>query len=127
MMDILILERRATTVIAAITVLTGTAQVIAPASLLALIAVAPPDRLAVQLFATVGMFMVLFGGSLLHAQRLTEALPVVLLWSVFQKLLASAFVAWGVAHGAFIPAALLVATFDGASGLLYLDLRRRGG
>ncbi|MFL9912256.1 hypothetical protein [Paraburkholderia sp. RL17-337-BIB-A] len=127
MMQILVLERLATKVIAAITVLTGAAQVIAPGSLLALIADTPPDRLAAQLFATVGMFMVLFGGILLNAQRRTEALSVVLLWGAFQKLLASAFVAWGVTHGVFIPAALLVAMFDGASGLLYLDLRRRGG
>ncbi|WP_187617647.1 patatin [Paraburkholderia sp. UCT2] len=127
MMRFLIFERRATTLIAAITVLTGAAQVIASSSLLALIAYAPPDRLADHLFATVGMFMMLFGGSLLHAQRRTEALGVVLLWGALQKLLASAFVAWGVTRGVFISAALLVAIFDGASGLLYLDLRRRGG
>ncbi|WP_157721052.1 hypothetical protein [Burkholderia ubonensis] len=45
----------------------------------------------------------------------------------FLLLFASMFVAWGVMHGVFIWAALPVAVFDGASGLLYLDLRRRGG
>ncbi|KWI56518.1 hypothetical protein WM05_06835 [Burkholderia ubonensis] len=221
-MDVLSVERRMTTAIAAITVLTGAAQVLVPAALAALIAAAPPDGLGAQLFATrgsvyiwnahalprerplarratprildvfarsatrraavlvatpnlnfiprecpkspvwrrraslvwlgqtallapcptsdfghshvrsickqtLGMFMVLFGGSLLHAQRATGALSVVLLWGACQKLLAAAFVAWGVMHGVFVYAALLVAAFDGASGLLYLDLRRRGG
>ncbi|WP_157654979.1 hypothetical protein [Burkholderia ubonensis] len=221
-MDVLSVERRMTTAIAAITVLTGAAQVLVPAVLAALIAAAPPDGLGAQLFATrgsvyiwnahalprerplarratprilmysqgaqrgerpfswqpqtkktipgecpkspvwrrraslvwlgqtalltpcptgdfghshvrsickqtLGMFMVLFGGSLLHAQRATGALSVVLLWGACQKLLAAAFVAWGVMHGVFVYAALLVAAFDGASGLLYLDLRRRGG
>ncbi|WP_322064381.1 hypothetical protein [Burkholderia ubonensis] len=126
-MDVLSVERRMTTAIAAITVLTGASQVLVPGGLAALISAAPPDGLGAQLFATVGMFMVLFGGSLLHAQRATGALSVVLLWGACQKLLASAFVAWGVMHGVFVYAALLVAAFDGASGLLYLDLRRRGG
>lgn len=123
-MDLLSLECRAVAAIAAITMLTGAAEMAAGAPLLALIATSPTP-LDTHLFATVGMFMVLFGGATLHAQRRREALPVVLLWGSLQKLLAAVLVAWGVARGAFVPLALAVAAFDFASGLLYLDLRRR--
>lgn len=124
-MDLLTLERRAVTAIAWITVLTGAAQWVAGAPLLSLIAALPPSVTSAHLFSTVGMFMVLSGGITLHAQRRRAALPVVLWWSSAQKLLAAAFVVWGVGRGAFLPLALLVAVFDFASGLLYLDLRRR--
>jgi hypothetical protein len=129
-MDLLTLERRAVTVIAWITVLTGASQWVAGAPLLSLIAPLLPGVTNVtgaHLFSTVGMFMVLSGGITLHAQRCRAALPVVLWWSSAQKLLAAAFVVWGVGRGAFLPIALLVAAFDFASGLLYLDLRRREG
>ncbi|KWC20888.1 hypothetical protein, partial [Burkholderia ubonensis] len=53
-MDVLSVERRMTTAIAAITVLTGAAQVLVPAVLAALISAAPPDGLGAQLFATRG-------------------------------------------------------------------------
>lgn len=123
-MDVLVLERRAVAAIAGITVVTGAAQVVASAALLPVIApsATPP---AAHLFATVGMFMVLFGGATLHALRCSEALPVVLLWGALQKGLAAVLVAWGVVHGVFLLIALAVAVFDAASCLLYLDLRRR--
>jgi hypothetical protein len=125
-MNVLELERRGVTLVAAITALTGAAQMVAAAPLLALIAHdAAPS--AAHLFATVGMFMLVLGGATLHAQRRPQALDVVLLWGAVQKLLAAALVAWGVGRGVFIPLALAVAGFDGLSGLLYLDLRRRGG
>lgn len=123
-MEILALERRVVATIAAITIVTGAAQVVAGRLLLSLIAPSAPEG-AAHLFATVGMFMVLFGGATLHAQHRREALSVVLLWGCLQKLLASALVAWGVGRGAFVPLALLVAAADFASGLLYLDLQRR--
>jgi hypothetical protein len=120
------IERQATNLIAWITVLTGASQMVMPATLLPLLAVQSTPA-AAQLFATVGMFMVLFGGALLHAQRATQALPLVLWWAALQKLGAAALVAWGVGHDVFAPLALAVAAFDAASGLLFLDLRRRGG
>ena len=125
-MDVLILERRASTIIAWITVLTGASQLAFPAWLLPFLNVDPTPS-AAQLFATVGMFMVLFGGALLHAQVNRAALPVVLLWAGLQKLGAAALVGWGVSQGVFAPLALLVAAFDFASGVLFFDLRRRGG
>ncbi len=123
-MDLLTLERRAVAAIAAITALTGASQMAAAGLLLAWIAPSPSPT-AAHLFATVGMFMLLFGAATLHAQRRREALALVLLWGCLQKLLASVLVAWGVGRGVFVPLALLVAAFDFASGLLYWDLRRR--
>lgn len=120
------LERRLTTLIAWLTVATGAAQIIAPNVLLPFLDVAPTPASA-QLFATVGMFMVILGGAVLHAQRYVSALPVVLLWGGLQKLGAALFVAWAVSKHVFAPLALGVAGFDFLSGLLYFDLRRRGG
>lgn len=125
-MELLLIERRVTTLIAAITVITGSAQMMMPERLLPMLAVTPTAATA-QLFATVGMFMVLFGGALLHAQINRTALPVVLVWAGLQKLGAAVLVGWGVLHGVFSPLALLVAVFDFASGVLFFDLRRRGG
>ena len=113
--------------LAALTVFTGAAQIVFPGQLLPIISAATPDAPDRHLFATVGMFMVLFGSTLLHALRQTGALPLVLLWAAMQKISAAAFVAWGVHSGVFLPLALLVAGFDLASGLLFADLRRRLG
>jgi hypothetical protein len=125
-MDTLRLERRVTGLIAGITILTGAIQLLWPGRLLPLLGVEVSAATA-QLFGTVGVFMMLFGGAVLHAQARPEALPVVLLWAALQKIAASLLVGWGVLRGVFAPLALLVAGFDLASGLLFLDLRRRGG
>lgn len=125
-MNLLELERKASAAIAWITVATGASQLVAPAALLPILKVEPTPA-AAQLFATVGMFMVLFGGAVLHAQRRPEALPVVLLWAGWQKIGAALLVGYGVSRGVFAPLGLLIAGFDFASGLLFFDLRRRGG
>jgi hypothetical protein len=124
-MNILTIERRITGFIALVTVLTGAAQLVLPEKLLPLLQV-EPTATAAHLFATIGMFMVLFGAAVLHALSREEALPVVLLWAACQKVGAALLVAWGVNKGVFAPLALLVAAFDLASGLLFFDLRRRG-
>jgi hypothetical protein len=126
-MDALTLERRLTTAIAVLTAVTGFSQVVAAQPMLAIIATAPPDAADGHLFSTVGMFMVVVAGALLHALHRPHALHMVLLWSVAQKLLAAAFVAWGISRGVFQPLAWIVAVFDFGSGLLFLDLRRRLG
>jgi hypothetical protein len=125
-MDALKLERWLTRLIAGITILTGAIQLIWPAGLLPLLGVEVSAATA-QLFGTVGVFMMLFGGAVLHAQARPQALSVVLLWAALQKIAASLLVGWGTRRGVFAPLALLVAGFDFASGLLFLDLRRRGG
>lgn len=123
---LLFLERRLVILIAWLTIATGAAQVALPERLLPLLSVAP-QAAAAHLFATVGMFMVLFGGAVLQAQRQSAALSVVLLWAGLQKLGAVLFVAWGVWKGVFAPFALAVAAFDLFSALLFFDLRGRGG
>jgi hypothetical protein len=110
--------------IAAITVASGLTQIVAPGFVL--------DRLSVenteatrQLFATVGMFMVLFGGMLIHALLDRAEHPIVVFWAALQKVGASAAVGIGVARGVFSGVALLVAGFDLLSGALGLAFWRR--
>jgi hypothetical protein len=125
MMDLVSVERRVTVLVSLLTLLTGLAQLAIPARLLPLLQV-EPTAVSAHLFATVGMFMVLFGGAVLHALRREPALPVVLFWAGLQKLGASLLVALAVYRNLFAPLALWVVALDFASGLLFLDLRRRG-
>lgn len=123
-MNLLLLERRAGAAIAWITIITGALQLALPTRLLPVLGVEATAATA-QLFATVGMFMVLFGAAVVHASFRREAGHVVLLWAGWQKIGASLLVTWGVTQGVFAPLALLVAGFDFASGVLFFDLRRR--
>ncbi|MET7458003.1 hypothetical protein ABZT03_40395 [Streptomyces sp. NPDC005574] len=114
--------------IAAVTVVTGACQLIAPGPVLRLLATGPddPSALSLHFFATVGMFMVVVGG-LLAQQLLTREAPgFPLLWVGLQKFGAFALVTVGVARGLLIAAALLVALFDLATAGLCGLLWRRG-
>ena len=122
-MDIVTLERRASAGIAVITIFTGASQMVIPKLLLPLLGVEPSEA-AAQLFATVGMFMVLFGAAVLHALQRHESAQVVLLWSGWQKIGAAILVSWGVNTGVFAQMTLWVAGFDFVSGLLFFKLRR---
>lgn len=117
-------------VIAAVTVLTGACQLVAPGPVLRLLTtgVGDPPALSSHLFATVGMFMVVVGG-LLAQQLLTPAAPgYPLLWVGLQKFGAFTLVAAGVARDVFIAPALLVALFDLATaGLCWLLWHRSDG
>jgi hypothetical protein len=117
-------ERKALMAIAAVTVASGAAQAVAPSAMLIPLGAenSPATR---QLFATVGMFMVIIGGLLLTALRGPAGAREVLLWTSVQKFGASGAVALGVRRSVFSPLALLVASFDFASGVLALDYRRR--
>ena len=80
-----------------------------------------------QLFGTVGMFMVVVGGLLLHTLLNTVPSPEVVLWSGVQKTGAFGAVGIGVLNGVFSPLALLVAFFDLATAvLLFIYWRRLG-
>jgi hypothetical protein len=105
--------------IAAITLLTGMAQILWPAPILGLLAT-PRSPVALHFFGLVGMFMALFGGALLHAMLAARPNPIVVLWAGLQKFGAVAGVGIGVAHGIFAPLALAVTLFDFASGVLIL-------
>ena len=100
------------------TVVSGLLQVVAPAIVLRLLRVdATPT--ARQLFGTIGMFMLLFGGQLAQS-LLTRPTRIVLLWAGLQKLGASGAVLLGVRRGVFSPLALGVASYDLCNGCLSL-------
>jgi hypothetical protein len=112
--------------IAIITVLTGVVEVPFGGPLLQLLGAdsTPETR---QLFGTVGMFMVVVGGLLLHTLLNTVPSPEVVLWSGVQKTGAFGAVGIGFLNGVFSPLALLVAFFDLATAvLLFIYWRRLG-
>jgi hypothetical protein len=78
-----------------------------------------------QLFGTVGMFMVVVGGLLLHTLLNAMPSPEVVLWSGLQKAGAFGAVGIGVLNGVFSPVALLVAFFDLATAVLLFVYWRR--
>lgn len=100
------------------TLLSGAMQVIAPAFVLNFVGAAI-DPNTKQLFATIGMFMFLFGGMMVHALYNEDDNRVVVIWSAFQKLGASVAVAIGIMKGVFHPVAGMVAAFDFVSGILF--------
>ena len=105
--------------ISVVTIVSGAGQVIRPGVVLGLISgeSTPTTR---HFFGIVGMFMVLFGGAMVHALLSPRDHPVVVLWAGLQKL--GAFVAVGLAvwRGLLSALALGVAGFDLMSGFLFL-------
>ncbi len=100
------------------TLFSGAMQAISPEFVLNFIG-AEIDATSKQLFATIGMFMFLFGGMMIHALYSAEDNRVVVIWSGLQKLGASVAVFIGIAQGIFIPLAAGVAVFDLLSGILF--------
>jgi len=103
--------------VAAVTVVSGLVQMLAPRLVLRLIGAAITPASA-HFFGIVGMFMLLFGGALLHEVLSTPAQPIVALWAALQKVGAVAGVALGVVRGIFSPLALAVCGFDLISALI---------
>jgi hypothetical protein len=103
--------------VAAITVVSGLVQMLTPGFVLRLIGGANTPASA-HFFGIVGMFMLLFGGALLHEVFSSPAQPVVALWAALQKFGAVAAVVLGVVRGIFSPLALLVSGFDLVSAAL---------
>jgi hypothetical protein len=104
-------------IIAAITVLTGAAEIPFGGFILPLLG-AEPTPAALQLFGTVGMFMIVVGGLLLHTLLKQQAAPEVIFWAGVQKSGAFAAVGIGVLNGVFAVPALAVAIFDLATAVL---------
>lgn len=100
------------------TLLSGLIQIIVPAFVLNFVG-APIDTASKQLFATIGMFMFLFGGMMVHVLYNENDNRVAVIWSGFQKLGASAAVFVGIYKGVFVPLAAGVAVFDLLSGILF--------
>jgi len=118
---------RGVIVIAGSTVLSGLLQIAKPGFVLRFIGAkdSPANR---HLFGTVGMFMVVVGGALLHALLLDRgARRLILGWACLQKIGAATAVAIGVVRGVFSPIALLVAGCDVLSCLLIAWRRTREG
>jgi len=100
------------------TLLSGALQLINPRLVLNILG-AETDAVSMQLFATIGMFMFLFGAMMIHALYDEEKNRVVIIWSGLQKIGASAAVFAGIFKGVFIPLAAIIAMFDLLSGLLF--------
>lgn len=111
--------------VAAITVVSGLAQAVAPSFVLGVIG-AEAGAVGAHAFGIVGMFMVLFGGLLWEGLPPRGAIPAALRWAGLQKLGAAGAVGLGVARGLFGPLALGVALFDLASGVLIFVYLMRG-
>ncbi|MCP3139581.1 patatin-like phospholipase family protein [Pyxidicoccus xibeiensis] len=102
-----------------VTVVSGAVQLAAPAwELRVLDADASPTP--AHFFRIVGMFMVLFGGLLLHGVHAPRENPAAFLWAGLQKLGASLMVGLAVVQGLLSPVALLVAVFDMLSAAVVL-------
>ncbi len=118
------LLRRLSWAIAAITVASGTVQVVFTGWELDFLD-AENTATTRHFFAIVGMFMVLFGGLVLHVLRDPSRAQTPMLWASLQKFGAAAAVGLGVAGEVFSALALGVAAFDLASAVVYLLYRRR--
>lgn len=107
--------RTAVLAIAAITVVSGLTQLVAPGLVLGLIG-GSTTATTEHFFAIIGMFMAIVGGLVLHAELGADSREVALLWGSLQKYGAAVAVALGVGRGLFGALALLVAGFDLVSG-----------
>jgi hypothetical protein len=105
--------------ISAATLISGLVQLICPSFVLDIVG-ADINATSAQLFATIGMFMALFGGMLLQAMRSPTNQSIAIFWSALQKFCASVAVIIGVERHVFAPIALAIASFDAISGCLVL-------
>lgn len=80
---------------------------------------------SLHFFGIVGMFMLLFGGMLLHALLTAGDHSVAVLWAGLQKFGAAGAVGLGVMNDVFSPLALAVAGFDLLSGFFIFAYRKR--
>jgi len=103
--------------IAVITIFSGSAQMLMPQLILAIIGgdISPGGNYS---FGIIGMFMVLFGGLCIHALSTETQEPVAILWCSLQKLGAAIAVTLAVCQHLFSWLALLVSSFDFLSFVL---------
>ncbi|WP_024515681.1 hypothetical protein [Bradyrhizobium sp. Tv2a-2] len=110
--------------IAAITVLTGLTQLVAPGWVLSFIA-GDHSALGAHFFATVGMFMVITGAMFAQSLLTHSTEGAIPFWIGVQKAAACVLVAWAVLRGLLAPLAYAVAAFDGATAVLTFSFWRR--
>ncbi len=106
------------------TVISGAIQMISPQTVMTFIK-AEITPTSAHFFGIVGMFMLFFGGLMLHAVYSAHPQRSAILWSAFQKLGAFAAVGLGIFNGIFAPIAAGVALFDLFSGVLFLYYLKR--
>ena len=106
-------------VISVLTIISGLTQVVMPGFVLNVIGAEISD-ISKHLFGIVGMFMVLFGGLLLHTVYQTHTSRTAVFWCALQKLGAFVAVSLGVYNELFSWMAMGVAVFDLISGILFL-------
>jgi hypothetical protein len=106
-------------VISIITILSGIVQLVDPAFVLKNVGI-EASPVTSQLFATIAMFMILFGGMVIHGVYSAYKNNVIILWAAFQKFGASIAVGIGILHGIFNLVSGGVALFDLCSGVLFL-------
>lgn len=103
--------------IAAVTVLSGLAQMVMGGRILGMIA-ASNTPAETHLFGTIGMFMLITGAMFLQSLLARSTEPAIPLWIAVQKSLAAVLVVVAFSRGFFLWPALGVAAFDGVSGVL---------
>lgn len=103
--------------ISALTIVSGLLQILAPGFVLNMIGGEINDSTA-YMFGIIGMFMMFFGGLLLHALFSKTDHPVAVLWCALQKFGAGVAVSMAVGSGLFSWLAIGVAVFDLFSGVL---------
>ena len=111
-------------VIAAITFVSGAAQLVAGEMILGIIATSATGP-EVHLFGTVGMFMLITGAMFCQSLIQRTDAPAISLWISVQKFAAAVlvFIAW--MKGYFLWLALGVAAFDLVTGVLAFMFWRR--
>lgn len=109
--------RLALIVIAAVTIVSGLAQMIAPAFVLEMVG-ADRGALSAHLFRTVGMFMAITGAMFLQSLLSQSEELAVPLWIAVQKYAAAVLVGYAVVLDLFGTIALGVAAFDLLTAML---------
>ncbi len=111
-------------IIAAITFLSGAAQLVAGEIILGFIAPTATGA-EVHLFGTVGMFMVITGAMFCQSLIQRTDAPAISFWIAVQKIAAAGLVVIAWMKGYFLWLALGVAAFDFATGILAFLFWRR--
>lgn len=104
-------------IIAWLTVISGLVQVLVPDFVLGMIG-GEITASTLHFFGIIGIFMVFFGGLLLHALSGSKKRPVAVFWCGMQKFGAAVAVGLAVGRGLLSWMALGIAAFDLFSGIL---------
>jgi hypothetical protein len=112
-------------IVASITLLSATAQFLAPGPALAFMGLGADDA-AIYLFRLLSLLVGLFGGALLYAAMTSQFESAVLVWASLQKLFSAVAMLFGVTSGLLASQVLFVAGYDFAAGLCVLWFSRRG-